>query len=211
MSAIRKGVQRQLFQSDDERLHAIVHVVRVDGRKKKRPTFFCLAVTVEHPISVRLYFVKGEKDDTFKKRSRFFLRDVKEVDGINPKKVSNKISLFPRLFIYLLGHFRICNKGITCRSVDHRVGRVGASSVSIRPCRVPKCSNGSLVEGHEERPIVRSGLSRRNPTNALVGGGGVLEFSWHSRGGGGGGGASWSSLGIPRNAVGDGSHPAGVC
>ncbi|PIO72974.1 hypothetical protein TELCIR_05072 [Teladorsagia circumcincta] len=31
MSAIRKGVQRQLFQTDDERLHAIVHVVRVDG------------------------------------------------------------------------------------------------------------------------------------------------------------------------------------
>ncbi|EPB80848.1 hypothetical protein ANCCEY_00050 [Ancylostoma ceylanicum] len=86
MSAIRKGVQRQLFQTDDERLHAIVHVVRVDGRKKKRPTFFCLAVTIEHPISVRLYFVKGEKDDAFKKRNRFYLRDVKEVDGINPKK-----------------------------------------------------------------------------------------------------------------------------
>uniref|UniRef100_A0A0K0D2W7 Transposase n=1 Tax=Angiostrongylus cantonensis TaxID=6313 RepID=A0A0K0D2W7_ANGCA len=43
MSAIRKGVQRELFQTDDERLLAILHVIRVDGRKKKRPTFFCLA------------------------------------------------------------------------------------------------------------------------------------------------------------------------
>lgn len=46
-----------------------------------------ILVTIEHPISVRLYFVKGEKDDAFKKRTRFYLRDVKEVDGINPKKV----------------------------------------------------------------------------------------------------------------------------
>ncbi|VDO92811.1 unnamed protein product [Heligmosomoides polygyrus] len=42
---------------------------------------------------------------------------------------------------------------ITCRPVDHRLARVGASS----------CSNGSSsLEGHEERHIVRSGLSRRS-------------------------------------------------
>ncbi|VDM58599.1 unnamed protein product [Angiostrongylus costaricensis] len=93
MSAIRKGVQRQLFQTDDERLLAILHVIRVDGRKKKRPTFFCLAVTIEHPISVRLYFVKGEKDDSFKKKTRFYLRDVKEVDGINPKKALSEFQI----------------------------------------------------------------------------------------------------------------------
>ncbi|VDP57138.1 unnamed protein product, partial [Heligmosomoides polygyrus] len=41
------------------------------------------------------------------------------------------------------------------------------SSVSIRPCRVPECSNGSSsLKGHEERHNGRSGLLRRSPTNA---------------------------------------------
>ena len=106
MSAIRKIIQRQLFQKDDERIQDIVNVSKLDGKKKKNQTLLCLAgkkatfsilkfkkinncsVTIEHPIAVRLYFVKGEKDDTFKKKDRFNLREVREIDGINPKKVS---------------------------------------------------------------------------------------------------------------------------
>ncbi|CAI5454116.1 unnamed protein product [Caenorhabditis angaria] len=86
MSALRKIVQRQLFQKDDERIQAIVNVAKLDGKKKKHQTLLCLAVTIEHPIAVRLYFVKGEKDDTFKKKDRFNLREIREIDGINPKR-----------------------------------------------------------------------------------------------------------------------------
>lgn len=137
MSAIRKGVQRQLFQSDDERLHAIVHVVRVDGRKKKRPTFFCLAVTVEHPISVRLYFVKGEKDDTFKKRSRFFLRDVKEVDGINPKKALSE-------FHILIGDRRYSITASTPEEKDEFIRELYKLSAQYLPVQMPDFCNLSI-------------------------------------------------------------------
>ncbi|EGT58193.1 hypothetical protein CAEBREN_26048 [Caenorhabditis brenneri] len=69
MLAIRKIIQRQFFQKEDERIQAIVNVSKLDGKKKKNQTLLCLAVTNEHPIAVRLYFVKGEKDYMFKKRT----------------------------------------------------------------------------------------------------------------------------------------------
>ncbi|CAI4225600.1 unnamed protein product [Auanema sp. JU1783] len=86
MSAIRKELQRQVFQGEDERLHTMVQILKTDGKKKKRPTFLCIAVTIEHPISVRLYFVRAEKDDSFKKKDRYNLRELRAIDGVNPKK-----------------------------------------------------------------------------------------------------------------------------
>ncbi|VDO79703.1 unnamed protein product [Heligmosomoides polygyrus] len=81
---------------------------------------------------------------------------------------------------------------ITYRPVDHRLARAGASSVSIRPCRVPEWSNGSSsLEGHEERHSGRKGFHEE-----------VRPTRWW---------ASWCSHDIPRNPVGDGSRPAGVC
>lgn len=41
----------------------------------------------EHPISVRLYVVKCEKDETYRQKEVFQLRDIRHVDGINPRKV----------------------------------------------------------------------------------------------------------------------------
>ncbi|VDO57788.1 unnamed protein product [Haemonchus placei] len=147
MSAIRKGVQRQLFQTDDERLHAIVHVVRVDGRKKKRPTFFCLAVTIEHPISVRLYFVKGEKDDTFKKRSRFYLRDVKEVDGINPKKALSE-------FHIVIGDRRYSITASTPEEKDEFIRELYKLSAQYLPVQMPDFCNVSIPVDNREMSIL---------------------------------------------------------
>ncbi|VDD94922.1 unnamed protein product [Enterobius vermicularis] len=67
MRAIVSNLQRAVF-SDDERLVAVANIIR--------------------PISVRLYFVKKEKDDCFKKKECFSLRDVKVIDGINPRKLT---------------------------------------------------------------------------------------------------------------------------
>ncbi|KAK6061299.1 exocyst complex component 1 family protein [Cooperia oncophora] len=147
MSAIRKGVQRQLFQTDDERLHAIVHVVRVDGRKKKRPTFFCLAVTIEHPISVRLYFVKGEKDDTFKKRTRFYLRDVKEVDGINPKKALSE-------FHITIGDRRYSITASTPEEKDEFIRELYKLSAQYLPVQMPDFCNVSIPIDNREMSIL---------------------------------------------------------
>ncbi|RCN28111.1 hypothetical protein ANCCAN_26150 [Ancylostoma caninum] len=147
MSAIRKGVQRQLFQTDDERLHAIVHVVRVDGRKKKRPTFFCLAVTIEHPISVRLYFVKGEKDDAFKKRNRFYLRDVKEVDGINPKKA------LPDFHI-TIGDHRFSITASTPEEKDEFIRELYKLSAQYLPVQMPDFCNVSIPIDNREISIL---------------------------------------------------------
>ncbi|VDM74948.1 unnamed protein product [Strongylus vulgaris] len=147
MSAIRKGVQRQLFQTDDERLHAIVHVVRVDGRKKKRPTFFCLAVTIEHPISVRLYFVKGEKDDAFKKRTRFYLRDVREVDGINPKKA------LPDFHI-TIGDHRYSITASTPEEKDEFIRELYKLSAQYLPVQMPDFCNVSIPVDNREISIL---------------------------------------------------------
>ena len=42
MRAIVSNLQRAVF-SDDERLVAVANIIRVDNKKKKNPTFFCLS------------------------------------------------------------------------------------------------------------------------------------------------------------------------
>lgn len=93
MRAIISDLQRAVFQNDDERLVAVANIIRADNKKKRKPTFLCLAVTTDQPIAVRLYFVKNEKDDYYKKRRQFTLRDVKTVDGIKPRKLTPEFEL----------------------------------------------------------------------------------------------------------------------
>ncbi|VDN07869.1 unnamed protein product [Thelazia callipaeda] len=93
MRAIVSDLQRALFHLDDERLVAVANIVRIDNKKRRKPTFLCLAVTTDQPISVRLYFVRSEKDDYYKKKRQFTLRDVKTVDGINPRKLTAEFEL----------------------------------------------------------------------------------------------------------------------
>lgn len=42
MRAIVSDLQHAVFQADDERLVAVANIVRVDNKKKKKPTFLCL-------------------------------------------------------------------------------------------------------------------------------------------------------------------------
>ncbi|KJH44984.1 exocyst complex component 1 family protein [Dictyocaulus viviparus] len=136
MSAIRKGVQRQLFQTDDERLLAILHVVRVDGHDN-------VPVTIEHPISVRLYFVKSEKDDTFKKKARFYLRDVREVDGVNPKKA------LPEFYI-VIGDRRYSITASSPEEKDEFIRELYKLSAQYHPVQMPDFCNVSIpVENRE--------------------------------------------------------------
>uniref|UniRef100_A0AAF5PH64 Sec3-PIP2_bind domain-containing protein n=2 Tax=Wuchereria bancrofti TaxID=6293 RepID=A0AAF5PH64_WUCBA len=93
MRAIISDLQRAVFQVADERLVAVANIVRVDNKKCRKPTFLCLAVTTDQPIAVRLYFVRNEKEGCYKKKRQFTLRDVKTVDGINPRKLTPEFDL----------------------------------------------------------------------------------------------------------------------
>uniref|UniRef100_A0A7I4KG83 BMA-SEC-3 n=1 Tax=Brugia malayi TaxID=6279 RepID=A0A7I4KG83_BRUMA len=93
MRAIVSDLQRAVFQVADERLVAVANIVRVDSKKCRKPTFLCLAVTTDQPIAVRLYFVRNEKEGCYKKKRQFALRDVKTVDGINPRKLTAEFDL----------------------------------------------------------------------------------------------------------------------
>jgi len=55
MAAIRHTLQREVFQLNDERLLAVMHVSKV--LKKKKVSYLCLAVTMETPICVTIYQV----------------------------------------------------------------------------------------------------------------------------------------------------------
>ncbi|VDN90912.1 unnamed protein product [Brugia pahangi] len=93
MRAIVSDLQRAVFQVADERLVAVANIVRIDSKKCRKPTFLCLAVTTDQPIVVRLYFVRNEKEGCYKKKRQFALRDVKTVDGINPRKLTPEFDL----------------------------------------------------------------------------------------------------------------------
>lgn len=82
MTAIKHTLQREVFLPIEERLISVVHVTK-EGKKKKS-CFLCVAVTTEKPVEVSLYQVKRterEKNDGFKKKVCWPMRQLKVVDG----------------------------------------------------------------------------------------------------------------------------------
>ncbi|KAJ9582030.1 hypothetical protein L9F63_003613 [Diploptera punctata] len=79
MAAIRHTLQRDVFQPNDERLLAIVHVSKL--LKKKKTSFLCIVITTEKPICVTIYQVKKTDKNVFKKKSQWLLSELKSVDG----------------------------------------------------------------------------------------------------------------------------------
>ena len=55
MAAIRHTLQRDVFQPNDERLLAVVHVSKL--LKKKKTSFLCIVITTEKPICVTIHQV----------------------------------------------------------------------------------------------------------------------------------------------------------
>uniref|UniRef100_A0A1I7WXN3 Sec3-PIP2_bind domain-containing protein n=1 Tax=Heterorhabditis bacteriophora TaxID=37862 RepID=A0A1I7WXN3_HETBA len=98
---------------------------------------------MEHPISVRLYFVKGDKDDTYKKKERFHLREVKEVDGINPKKAlpDFHISIGDRRFSITTG---------SAEEKDEFIRELYKLSAQYLPVQMPDFCNVSIPVDQRE-------------------------------------------------------------
>ncbi|MCP9266035.1 Exocyst complex component 1 [Dirofilaria immitis] len=78
MRAIVSDLQRAVFQISDERLVAVANIVRIDNKKRRKPTFLCLT-EMRRTITTR--------------KKQFTLRDVKTVDGINPRKLIPEFEL----------------------------------------------------------------------------------------------------------------------
>ena len=99
MAVPRHRLQRELFAPVDERLLTAINVA--DTRKKKRRDYLlCLcgvllvellrvihifAVTTARPVAVKLHLVKPTETGFMRKRE-WRLRDMKTIDGINPRK-----------------------------------------------------------------------------------------------------------------------------
>lgn len=50
MRAIVSDLQRAVFQVADERLVAVANIVRIDNKKRRKPTFLCLTgVLINNP------------------------------------------------------------------------------------------------------------------------------------------------------------------
>ncbi|KAI1710586.1 exocyst complex component sec3 domain-containing protein [Ditylenchus destructor] len=96
---IRSNLQKLVFQPEAERLVAVANLKQDHGsmtpaKKKKKEVFVCLVVTIEQPVMVKLYFVKrSEKDDQLRKKEQYALRDIRVVDGINPRKATPEFNI----------------------------------------------------------------------------------------------------------------------
>uniref|UniRef100_A0A914MHC0 Exocyst complex component Sec3 PIP2-binding N-terminal domain-containing protein n=1 Tax=Meloidogyne incognita TaxID=6306 RepID=A0A914MHC0_MELIC len=84
MASLRSNLQKALFQEDGERLLAVANVKKT--LKKGRELYLCLVVTTTQPVSARIWMVKSEKENSFSKKEHYALRDIRSVDGINPRK-----------------------------------------------------------------------------------------------------------------------------
>lgn len=100
MANLRANLQRSLFQSDEERLLCFVNVTKLTEKKKSKETYLCatgkynnlmwesyFTASIQKPVVLKLFIIRA-KDGGFYKKETINVRDVKIVDGINPRKVS---------------------------------------------------------------------------------------------------------------------------
>ncbi|KAF7634516.1 Sec3-PIP2_bind domain-containing protein [Meloidogyne graminicola] len=84
MASLRANLQKAIFQEDGERLLAVANIKK--DLKKRKELYMCLVVTTTQPVSARIWLVKSEKENSFIKKEHYALRDIRSVDGINPRK-----------------------------------------------------------------------------------------------------------------------------
>ncbi|KAK3606322.1 hypothetical protein CHS0354_041956 [Potamilus streckersoni] len=86
MTAIKHTLQKDLFQPNEERLVAFVHVTKAG--KKKRSSFLCATLSVAEGMNQTMVYQvkKAEKGEVYKKKMTRYLRDLKVVDGKDARK-----------------------------------------------------------------------------------------------------------------------------
>uniref|UniRef100_A0A1I7YSD8 Sec3-PIP2_bind domain-containing protein n=1 Tax=Steinernema glaseri TaxID=37863 RepID=A0A1I7YSD8_9BILA len=105
MNAIKSQLHKTVFVPDNEKLHAVVRIIAIDKKKKER--FLCIVATMDQPVTVRLYFIKSEKDNKLRKKESYYLRDIRTIDGINPRKTiaDFRISVHDQEFLLTADNF----------------------------------------------------------------------------------------------------------
>ncbi|XP_014282653.1 exocyst complex component 1 [Halyomorpha halys] len=92
MAAIRHTLQREVFETDYERLLAFVQVTK--ALKKKKPSFLCIVVSKESPITVKIYQVKKTEKSNFKKKRNWPITMIQSVDGKSTSYDNTEFDLY---------------------------------------------------------------------------------------------------------------------
>nr|XP_022906729.1 exocyst complex component 1 [Onthophagus taurus] len=78
--SIRNILNKEVFESSEERVLALCHVGKL--LKKKKSSILCVTTTINPPANISIVQVK-QTDKTFKKKRTWSLVDLKSVDGKN--------------------------------------------------------------------------------------------------------------------------------
>lgn len=93
-SSLNHTLQESLFNCGSERIIASA-VVKNIANKKSRKTILCLCVTDDTPVMVSIKIIRQNMDkvDSFIRKEHFPFRELRLVDGINPRKQSSEFIL----------------------------------------------------------------------------------------------------------------------
>jgi len=98
MTALRLRLQKELFDLTDEHLVGVAHIVRHEKeKKKKRDWLLALSSTKDVPVYAKMYLLKMNEKEVFKKKQEWQLRDLKVLDGISADSQDLRMDLDERM------------------------------------------------------------------------------------------------------------------
>jgi len=94
MTALRLRLQKEMFDLTEEHLVGLAHIVRQEKeKKKKRDWLLALASTKDVPVYAKMYLLKMNEKEVFKKKQDWQIRDLKILDGVSPESLDLKMDL----------------------------------------------------------------------------------------------------------------------
>jgi len=94
MTALRLRLQKEVFDATEEQLVGLAHIIRQEkDKKKKRDWLLAIASTKDIPVYVKLYLLKKNEKEVFKKKQEWHIRDLKILDGISAESLDVKMDL----------------------------------------------------------------------------------------------------------------------
>jgi len=94
MTALRLRLQKEVFDGTEEHLFGLAHIIRQEkDKKKKRDWLLAIATTKDVPVYVKLYLLKKNEKEVFKKKQEWHIRDLKILDGVSSESLDVKMDL----------------------------------------------------------------------------------------------------------------------
>jgi len=97
MTALRLRLQKELFDVTEEHLVGLAHIARLEKeKKKKRDWLLALTSTKDVPVYAKMYLLKMNEKEVFKKKQDWQIRDLKRLDGVSAESLELKMDLDER-------------------------------------------------------------------------------------------------------------------